>query len=113
LLTETSGRFKKAFEEVLENAQLSEVERVAQASGARNREVWLQRAQQISHKWNGNRLEEADLEINSVKDWNEMFQTQAILPAESTLERLNKSKMFFKIYTEFLQAATSGAKALV
>lgn len=35
-----------------------------------------------------------------------MFQAQAALPFESQAEKLNKTKLFVKIYTDFISAAT-------
>lgn len=113
LLNDLSVKFKRIFEEVLENTVLSEVERVALSTSYKNRLVWLMR-NRSEHKWNARQYEEGEpIETGMVKDWNEMFQAQASLPADNLLERLNKSKMFLKIYTEFLQVASAGAKALV
>lgn len=114
LLNDLSPKFKRCFEEVLENTVLSEVERVVMSTGYKNRSVWLVRNDQSNHKWNANRTDESEpIDTGMIKDWNEMFQAQASLPADNLLERLNKSKMFLKIYSEFVQAASAGAKALV
>ena len=48
-----------------------------------------------------------------LKDWNEMFQAQAALSFESQAEKLNKTKLFVKIYTDFISAATEGARDLI
>jgi protein TIF31 len=42
-----------------------------------------------------------------------MFQAQAALSAQSHVEKLNKTKLFVKIYSDFIAAATDGAKNLV
>lgn len=35
-----------------------------------------------------------------------MFQAHAALPGQTHVEKLNKSKLFIKIYTDFIAAAT-------
>ena len=70
------------------------------STGYKNRSVWLVRNDQSNHKWNANRIEESEpVDTGMIKDWNEMFQAQASLPADNLLEKLNKSKMFLKIYS--------------
>lgn len=100
LLNDLSPKFKRCFDEILENTVLSEVERVVLSLGYKNSAVWLTNSNRSGHKWNSNRADDNEpIDNGMVKDWNEMFQAQAVLPAENLFEKLNKTKMFLKIYS--------------
>ena len=64
--------------------------------------------------WCADRLEEAaDTEHLSMRDWNEEFQMVRSLPSESPLQRIQRDKALGKIYSDFLEVAISGAKAVI
>ena len=83
-------------------------------SGYKNSNFWLADKKQTQHPWSGNSVESQSFDSGvGLKDWNEMFQAQAALSAQSHVQKLNKTKLFVKIYTDFIAAATEGAKNLV
>lgn len=83
LLCDISPRFRKVFDDVVENTTLSEVEKISQMPGFRQRTNWLEHREKNCHKWNVCKVENdsAELEVTGIKDWNEMFQAQTDLPA--------------------------------
>lgn len=48
-----------------------------------------------------------------MRDWNEEFQTIKAIPSASFLQRLQKDRAFFKVYSDFLEAAVKGAEAII
>ena len=48
-----------------------------------------------------------------MRDWNEEFQMVRSLPSESPLQRIQRDKALGKIYSDFLEVAISGAKAVI
>ena len=114
LIKNISPKFKKSFEDATNDNSMSEVERISLMSGYKNTNYWLVDKKQTQHIWSGNSVDVEGFDTGvGIKDWNEMFQAQAALPSQSHLEKLNKSKLFIKLYTDFIAAATEGAKNLV
>ena len=64
---------------------------------------WVGEDQQ---KWRSTRLEE-------LRDWNEELQLVRALPDAHPVQRINKEKTVSKIYSEFVEAAIQGARAVV
>jgi protein TIF31 len=48
-----------------------------------------------------------------LRDWNEEFQMVRSLPSETPIQRIQRDKAMGKIYSDFLEAAVSGAKNVV
>jgi protein TIF31 len=57
--------------------------------------------------------EYAKKENLSVRDWNEEFQMIRSLPTETPFQRIQRDKALGKIYSDFLDVAIQGAKAVV
>jgi hypothetical protein len=51
-------------------------------------------------------------ERGALRDWNEEFQCFQELPSATMLEKINRSKMIYKVWLEFQEAAVSGALAI-
>ena len=49
----------------------------------------------------------------AMRDWNEEFQVVNAFPAENVIQRIQKERAVHKVYTDFLQAATTGAQAII
>lgn len=63
---------------------MTEVERISLMSGYTNPNFWLANKKQIQHTWSGNSIESEVFDSGAgIKDWNEMFQAQAALPAQT------------------------------
>lgn len=63
---------------------MTEVERVSLMSGYKNANFWLADKKQTQHTWSGSSVESEAFDTGAgIKDWNEMFQAQAALPAQS------------------------------
>lgn len=71
------------------------------------------------HKYDLNRAEESFMnafgmeERGSVRDWNEEYQCVKDLPRETLEQRITRARSLSKIQSEFVDAATQGAVAVV
>jgi len=50
---------------------------------------------------------------STVRDWNEELQMCKDLPKQDLIQRLNKDKVLLKIHSDFVEAATKGAKGII
>ena len=48
-----------------------------------------------------------------MRDWNEEYQVVSKFPATDVMQRIQKERAIQKVYSEFLQAATAGAQAII
>lgn len=53
------------------------------------------------------------LDPKGIRDWNEEFQTLKSFPNKTVLERLTRDRHVQKTYSEFVEAATAGAMAII
>ena len=49
----------------------------------------------------------------AMRDWNEEYQVVSKFPATDVMQRIQKERAIQKVYSEFLQAATAGAQAII
>nr|CCA14802.1 eukaryotic translation initiation factor 3 subunit p [Albugo laibachii Nc14] len=72
-----------------------------------------------SHKYDKNRAEDELCasygmeERGILRDWNEEYQCCRELPATTLKEKIVRARVMYKIVTEFVEAATQGAMAIV
>lgn len=72
-----------------------------------------------SHRYDLNRAEESFMnafgmeERGSVRDWNEEYQCVKELPRDTLEQRITRARSLSKIQSEFVDAATQGAVAVV
>jgi protein TIF31 len=82
----------------------------------RNSHDWLAQAKPHTYDWN--RSEDALLSTfgassSSPREWNEEFQSCRELPRSTPGERIMRDRTMFRVYTDFADAATKGAVAVV
>jgi len=88
------------------------------AQAAARKSGWL--APQASHSYDWNRSEDALLDTHGLdarggvqRDWNEEFQSCRELPKSTPAERLIRDRTMYRVYADFVEAATKGAVAVV
>ena len=50
---------------------------------------------------------------SGIRDWNEELQVCRDFPKQNLIQRLNRDKALLKVHTDFVEAATKGAKGIV
>lgn len=86
LLNRLSPQFKSIFQENAEQVVLTEVERMVITSSYKSKRMWLQMKPPMEHRWNAFReVEDTNIDNSPIKDWNEMLQSQATLPATTQI----------------------------
>lgn len=73
---------------------------------------------ETAHEWNQSRAEDQlsysyGFDPQGIRDWNEELQVCRDLPRQEFVTRLNRDKALIKTYTDFVEAAVQGAKAVV
>ena len=48
-----------------------------------------------------------------LRDWNEEFQVVSKFPSENVFQRIQKERAVYKVYSDFLEAASAGAQAII
>lgn len=48
-----------------------------------------------------------------MRDWNEEYQVVSQFPAQDVMQRVQQERAIQKVYSDFLQAATAGAQAII
>ncbi|OQS06839.1 eukaryotic translation initiation factor 3 subunit [Thraustotheca clavata] len=124
VLLAASTTFAGLYEKLLSTAAswaaagASSVEAMVQASNNANQSlVWATPVSNGTHNFDANRAQD-DLSIGIdergvIRDWNEEYQCARELPNGTLREQIVRSRVLYKIMTEFVEAATQGAVAIV
>lgn len=101
LLNQLSPRFRTRFKEVIDGIKINDFQKMLMSSlcPTQSRE-WLRRTCTRVHLWRNESLEtkEKKYDFSTIKDWNEIFQIQKVLPTDSLYDKIGKEKLKFKVY---------------
>jgi protein TIF31 len=117
LLREVDPRFNPAFEELLEHNSKREPLSMYLLTNAMPANPWLIPSDSttlIEHKPDITRTQESFLfggtENNeSLRDWNEEFQTTREMPSESITDKIFRERLTSKLFADFTDTAAKGA----
>ncbi|KKA30369.1 hypothetical protein TD95_001037 [Thielaviopsis punctulata] len=117
LISMVSPGFKAAFEELQAYNNSRDPLATFQCTNAVPAAPWLVRSPavlQANHSPDLIRSQEALLmsgvdSTDSLRDWNEEFQTAKELPKETVQDRVFRERMFSKLHADYVEAATKGA----
>jgi protein TIF31 len=117
LLRETDPRFNSAFQQLLEHNSKREPLSMFLLTNAMPANPWLispDSTTLVEHRPDITRTQESFLfggtENNeSLRDWNEEFQTTRETPAESISDKIFRERLTSKLFADFNEAAVKGA----
>ncbi|OQR96226.1 eukaryotic translation initiation factor 3 subunit [Achlya hypogyna] len=123
VLSAASPAFAAQYAKLLATAEAwatagaSSVEAMVQATSGANSLVWTTPVATTAHAFDANRAQD-DLSVGIdergvIRDWNEEYQCARELPAATVREQIVRARVLYKIMTEFVEAATQGAMAIV
>ncbi|CAK4085469.1 unnamed protein product [Aphanomyces euteiches] len=125
VLTAASSSFSSLYESLLSTAAAwaaagaTSIETMVQAGTHVGLPPWntVVKANSSSHDFDANRAQD-ELSVGLddrgvIRDWNEEFQCARELPHETVREQIVRARVLFKIVSEFVEAATQGAIAIV
>eukprot|EP00742_Colponemidia_sp_Colp-10_P008460 GILJ01009165.1.p1 GENE.GILJ01009165.1~~GILJ01009165.1.p1 ORF type:complete len:1352 (+),score=315.80 GILJ01009165.1:74-4057(+) len=119
LLEQISPLFKQKFAELINPVQ--ERDPFAHLPLSYQNPSWLAPKDQPATKYQVDLARVEESVLNSygldprgvLRDWNEEFQCCKELPHETLEDRLHRDRAMFKVHSDFVEAATQGARAVV
>jgi protein TIF31 len=117
-LAQYSAKFKKSFDEALEQHQAQAIQEHGAvpfppnawlAKSAKTHEFDLGRSEQDLMRF----TETAVTAVMQGRDWNEEMQSARELPKQTAQERVTRDRVLYRIHAEYVDAATTAAISIV